>query len=115
MRPTNRTMSGSFRETISAVTTVGNALVIADYPVEMPNVESTVLRTTVTIPDHGSMLLGGLTYGLKQQTHTGIPFLSHIPFLGRLFGQDGLYDENRRMFMLVEGTIYDIEELEKAQ
>lgn len=115
MRPTNRSLIGTFRETISAVTTVGAALVIADYPVEMPNVESTVLRTTVTIPDHGSMLLGGLSYGLKQQTHTGIPFLSHIPFLGRLFGQDGLYDENRRLFLLVEGTIFDIDELEKAQ
>lgn len=115
MRPTNRTLTGTFRETISAVSVVSGVIVTADYPVEMPNVESTMLRTTVTIPDHGSMLLGGLTYGLKQQTHTGIPFLSHIPFLGRLFGQDGLYDENRRMFMLVEGTIFDIEELEKAQ
>ena len=84
-------------------------------PIELPNIEVKQMRSTVILPDKGSMLLGGYVQGLRQRTHSGIPFLSHIPFLGRLFSKNGIYDENRRLYFLLTAEIIDLGEREAAQ
>ena len=81
-------------------------------PIELPNVEVRQMRSTVILPDKGHMLLGGYLAGLRQRTHSGIPFLSHIPFLGRLFSKNGIYDENRRLYFLLTAEIIDLGERE---
>jgi type II secretory pathway component GspD/PulD (secretin) len=85
------------------------------YPIELPNVEVRELRSTVMMPDKGTLMVGGFSKALRQQTHSGIPFLSHIPFLGRLFSQNGTYDENRRIFFLLNAEILDLGEKEKLR
>ena len=96
----------------------GNVLIVYgffNYPIELPNVEVRELRTTVMMPDKGTLMVGGFNNTLRQRTHTGIPFLSHIPFLGRLFSQNGVYDENRKIFFLLNAEILDLGEKEKLQ
>ena len=96
----------------------GNVLIIYgffNYPIELPNVEVRELRSTVMMPDKGTLMVGGFTSSLRQRTHSGIPFLSHIPFLGRLFSKNGVYDENRRIFFLLNAEIVDLGEKEKLQ
>ncbi len=116
MRPTSRLLRDVFVENINAITEVQDDVVVpAQFPIELPNIEVRTLRTTITMPDKGSMLLGGYTRGLRQRMHSGIPFLSHIPFLGRLFSRNGLYDENRRLYFLVTATILDLNEIEAMQ
>jgi type II secretory pathway component GspD/PulD (secretin) len=115
VRPSSVTLQGVFPEVIRAVTTVANVVIPLEYPIELPNVEVRTLRTTVMLPDKGSLMLGGYVGGLRQRTHTGIPFLSHIPYLGRLFSKNGLYDENRHLMFLVTVNILDIAEIEAMQ
>jgi type II secretory pathway component GspD/PulD (secretin) len=67
------------------------------------------------MPDKGTLLLGGFANGLRQRTHSGVPFLSHIPFLGRLFSRDGTYDQNRKIFFMLNAEIVDLGEREKLQ
>jgi protein transport protein HofQ len=67
------------------------------------------------MPDKGTLMVGGFNNTLRQRTHTGIPFLSHIPFLGRLFSQNGVYDENRKIFFLLNAEILDLGEKESLQ
>jgi type II secretory pathway component GspD/PulD (secretin) len=96
----------------------GNVLIIYgffNYPIELPNVEVRELRSTVMMPDKGTLMVGGFSNALRQRTHSGIPFLSHIPFLGRLFSQNGVYDENRKIFFLLNAEILDLGEKEKLQ
>lgn len=96
----------------------GNVLIIYgffNYPIELPNVEVRELRSTVMMPDKGTLMVGGFSHALRQRTHSGIPFLSHIPFLGRLFSQNGVYDENRKIFFLLNAEIMDLGEKEKLQ
>ncbi len=96
----------------------GNVLIVYgffDYPIELPNVEVRELRSTVMMPDKGTLMVGGFSNTLRQRTHSGIPFLSHIPFLGRLFSQNGVYDENRKIFFLLNAEILDLGEKEKLQ
>ncbi len=120
IRPSNVGLAGVFIEYIIApqiiqgtdVTVIGPP---AAYPIELPNVAVQTLRSTVMLPDRGSLLIGGFNRSLRQRTHTGVPFLSHIPFLGRLFSRNGTYDENRKTFFLLTATILDLDEQEKLQ
>jgi type II secretory pathway component GspD/PulD (secretin) len=96
----------------------GNVLIVYgffNYPIELPNVEVRELRSTVMMPDKGTLMVGGFANNIRQRTHTGIPFLSHIPFLGRLFSQNGVYDQNRKIFFLLNAEILDLGEKEKLQ
>jgi len=120
IRPSSVTLVGVFVETILAprVVTVGGTtggVVFTnffEFPIELPNVQVRTLRSTVMLPDKGSLLIGGFTRTIRERTHSGIPFLSHIPFLGRLFSRNGLYDENRRIFFLLNAEILDLGERE---
>jgi type II secretory pathway component GspD/PulD (secretin) len=85
------------------------------FPLELPNVGVQTLRSTVMIPDRGSLLIGGFNRSLRQRTHSGIPFLSHVPFAGRLFSRNGTYDENRRVFFMLSANILDLHEQESLQ
>ena len=120
IRPTSVLPVQFLVENITAprIGAAGNVLIIYgffNYPIELPNVEVRELRSTVMMPDKGTLMVGGFSHALRQRTHSGIPFLSHIPFLGRLFSQDGVYDEDRKIFFLVNAEIMDLGEKEKLQ
>jgi len=120
IRPTSVLPVQFLIENINAprIGAAGNVLIVYgffNYPIELPNVEVRELRSTVMMPDKGTLMVGGFNNTLRQRTHTGIPFLSHIPFLGRLFSQNGLYDENRKIFFLLNAEILDLGEKEKLQ
>jgi len=120
IRPTNVGLAGIFVETIVGVQVLASGdgtLYIpgVGYPIELPNVQVQTLRSTVMLPDRGSLLIGGFNRSLRQRTHSGVPFLSHIPFLGRLFSRNGTYDESRKTFFLLTATILDLDEHEKLQ
>lgn len=120
IRPTSVLPVQFLVENITAprIGAAGNVLIIYgffNYPIELPNVEVRELRSTVMMPDKGTLMVGGFAHALRQRTHSGVPFLSHIPFLGRLFSQNGTYDENRKIFFLLNAEIIDLGEKEKLQ
>jgi len=123
VRPSSVQLQGVFTEYISAPRIFtnggdqgGGAVTPAvTYPLEMPNVLVKTLRSTVMLPDKASLLIGGFQRSLRENTHTGIPFLSHIPFLGRLFSRNGTYDEDRKLFYLLHAEIVDLNEKEALQ
>jgi type II secretory pathway component GspD/PulD (secretin) len=125
MRPTSVDFLGSYIENLVAPRRLagggggggggnqnGGLVTIGNYQLELPNIELRSLRSTVMLPDRGTLVLGGYTKALRQRTHTGVPFLSHIPFLGRLFSKNGVYDQNRRLFFMLSAEIYDQQERE---
>lgn len=86
-----------------------------DYELELINLEVKSLRSTIMLPDKGSLLLGGFQQSLRQRTSVGVPFLSHIPFLGRLFSRNGSYDDNRKLYYLLSAEILNLNEKENVQ
>jgi type II secretion system protein D len=62
---------------VSGSTTIdGNAI---------PNIATRYVKTSVTVPNHGTVVLGGLIQESLNKTRSGIPWLSNIPVLGYLF------------------------------
>jgi type II secretory pathway component GspD/PulD (secretin) len=91
----------------------GNAQVAAlTLPIEFPNLSIRRVRTTVTVPDGGILLLAGLYRNVKFTNENGVPFLSDLPVVGRLFRWN--VDEKARsnLAILVSPKIILFQELE---
>lgn len=84
-----------------------------DYPLLIPEISYNAVRTTATIPDGGSMVLAGMTNGDSRRSHAGVPFLSHIPFLGRLFSTNGRTENEKRQIIVVQADLVLFDEIEQ--
>jgi len=121
IRPSSVLFLGSTIENVIGIIDLGDAgngvniFALVNNPIELPSIDVRTLRSTVMLPDKGNLLLGGFNESLRQRVHSGIPFLSHIPFLGRLFSRNGTYDENRRLFFLLNAEIIDLAERESLR
>ncbi len=82
------------------------------YPIELPNVFLRTAGTSVSMPDKGSVLMGGFTKALDEFAVTRVPYLGSLPFLGRLFGKRGRYSDHRQLYLLTTATIISYDELE---
>lgn len=83
-----------------------------NYPIRVPQLSYESVETTVTIPDGGSILLAGLSSGWSGRSHAGVPFLSHIPFLGRLFSTNSRSESQSKLIISVTADIILFDELE---
>jgi type II secretion system protein D len=52
---------------------------------DIPNIATRYVKTSVTVPNEGTLVLGGLIKQSQNKARTGIPLLSSIPVLGYLF------------------------------
>ena len=88
---------------------------IATATVQQPIVERTLVRTTVTVPDGGTLLLGGQTLAGEIEREAGVPVLSKIPFLKRLFTNRSTAKDEQVLLILVKPTIIIAKEQERKQ
>ena len=106
-----------FVELITAPRIIGNGeagVVVLDlsFPIELPNVRLDEVSTTVQIPDGGGLVVGGFQNITDEAVSSKVPFLGHIPFLGRLFGVRGRYHQREKIFLLAHVRIIDYQEAE---
>ncbi|MCD6405057.1 MAG: type II and III secretion system protein, partial [Planctomycetes bacterium] len=59
------------------------------------------LRSTVSVPDGGTAMLGGLTLAGESQVESGVPVLSNLPIIGRLFKKTGIIRDKQVIVFLV--------------
>lgn len=85
-----------------------NFILTANTPV----VRTVAVQTTVSIPDRGVMVIGGMAKIDKRKETTGIPILSKIPLLGRLFRRDTTTMSRENILILVNAEIILLEEVE---
>ena len=55
---------------------------------QVPNISKRSVMTTVQIPNGETIVLGGLINKKREKTTRGIPILSKLPFIGRVFKSD---------------------------
>jgi len=80
--------------------------------VELPVVEFRSVRTTVTLPDGGTILMSGLMLDNKFDAHDGVPFLSDLPIIGRIFGSDLKQRFKRNLLIVVSAQLILFDEEE---
>jgi tetratricopeptide (TPR) repeat protein len=84
----------------------------SNYTIDFPEVETAQVRTRVSVPDGGTLLLGGQKLGAEIDKEAGVPVLSKIPFLGRAFSNRSKVKDHKVLLILVKPTIILQEEIE---
>ncbi|MFG0298833.1 MAG: hypothetical protein ACF8K1_04440 [Phycisphaerales bacterium JB047] len=85
--------------------TAGGDAAIFEGTIQVPIVDATELRTTVTIPDQGTVLLGGQRVVEEVEVETGVPVLSKIPILSRFFSNRVDAKTDKTLLILLKPTI----------
>jgi type II secretory pathway component GspD/PulD (secretin) len=83
--------------------------------IQQPKINTITVNTTVTVPDGGTVLLGGLKTLREGRTEYGPPILSKIPYINRLFKNVGYGREAESFMMMVTPRIIINEEEETRQ
>lgn len=94
-------------------TTNGAEVVSAGTTIQEPVTSSFSVYTTVNVPDGGTALLGGIKRLSEGRNEGGVPILSKIPYLKRLFSNSAIGRETTSMLMTVTPRIIIQEEEEE--
>lgn len=81
--------------------------------VQLPDLTITTVQTYVTVPDGGTLLLGGQTLAGEVEREKGVPGLSKVPFIKRLFTNRSMAKDDQILLILVKPTIIITREREE--
>jgi len=109
---TSFTFSGLTTDATVGGTSQGTTVVPPEQTVQLPTVNVSQVSVTVCVPDKGTLMIGGLGSISKETLTTGIPILSKIPVLKRLFSRDQKNNKKSNLVILLKPTIIIKEELE---
>ena len=82
--------------------------------VQLPEYSYVTVTTTVSVPDGGTILLGGIKRLSEGRNEKGVPILNKIPFISRLFKNTGIGRETTSLMMMVTPRIIIQEEEEES-
>lgn len=80
--------------------------------IQLPEVSLQRVRTTVTLPDGATMMLGGMRLVERQNLVSGVPILKDLPGISFLFSRKGQSMQNRKILILINAKIVIMEELQ---
>jgi general secretion pathway protein D len=81
--------------------------------VQLPTFSFVTVTTTVSVPDGGTVLLGGIKRLSEGRSEFGVPMLSKVPYVNRLFRNVGIGRETQSLMMMVTPRIIIQEEEEQ--
>jgi len=73
--------------------------------VQQPTLGTTSVSTTVSVPDGGTILMGGIKRLREGRTERGTPMLSKIPYINRLFKNNAIGRETSTLMFTVSPRI----------
>lgn len=91
----------------------GNIIGTSTMFQEAPEIELTQVKATVSVPDRGTILLGGQRLMSDVRVQAGIPILSKIPIINRLTTNETNRKDERTLLVLVKPTIIIQNEMEE--
>jgi general secretion pathway protein D len=81
---------------------------------QLPTFSFVSVSTTVSVPDGGTVLLGGIKRLSEGRSEVGVPILSKLPYINRLFKNVGIGRDTQSLMMMVTPRII-IQEEEEAR
>jgi len=80
---------------------------------QLPVISSISVSTVVSVPDGGTVLLGGIKRLREGRNMAGVPILNKIPYISRLFKNSGVGRETESIMLMVTPRIIIQEEEEE--
>ena len=107
LRPTVATLQRPIDTLVTSLGVSGNSVVI-----QLPEIDISRVRTSVPMPDGGTVLLGGFKIHENQDLRSGVPILNKIPLVRFLFERKGNFVTNRKLLVLLKADIVILQEHE---
>jgi general secretion pathway protein D len=83
----------------------GGTRTVQGTTVQLPTFAFTSVITTVSVPDGGTVLLGGIKRLREGRNERGVPILSKVPYISRLFRNVGIGRDAQSLMMMVTPRI----------
>jgi general secretion pathway protein D len=90
-----------------------NTRTVEGTTVQLPTFAFTTVVTTVSVPDGGTVLLGGIKRLREGRNERGVPLLSKVPWVNRLFKNVAIGRDAQSLMMMVTPRIIIQEEEEE--
>ncbi len=90
----------------------GGSQTVGSGFLELASQTTQQIRTTVSVPDGGTLLIGGLKLSGERDVDAGVPILSRIPILKRAFSNTSNVKDDQVLLILIKPTIIIQEEAE---
>jgi len=87
--------------------------IVEGITVQQPAFSMTSVSTTVTVPDGGTILMGGIKRLSEERVEKGTPILSKIPYINRLFKNNAIGRDTETLMFTVTPRIIIPEEEEE--
>jgi general secretion pathway protein D len=88
---------------------------VSTFTIQLPITETTQIVTQVSVPDGGTLLMGGQKSVGEVEVEAGVPVLSHIPILNRAFtNRTSVKDEQTLLILVTPKILVQPEEEEHA-
>jgi type II secretory pathway component GspD/PulD (secretin)/tetratricopeptide (TPR) repeat protein len=88
---------------------------VSTFNIQLPIQELTAVVTQVSVPDGGTLLMGGQKLVGEVEIEAGVPMLSHIPILKRAFtNRTAVKDEQTLLILVSPKILVQPEEEERA-
>ena len=85
---------------------------VQPFRADVPEMANTTLQTRVNVPDGGTLLLGGQKVSKEVEKEAGVPILSKIPIINRLFSNRSYVRDQHIILVLIRPNIILQEESE---
>jgi type II secretory pathway component GspD/PulD (secretin) len=72
---------------------------------QVPTIATRYVRSTVSVPNNATIVLGGLIKQDDSKTLNGLPFLSRIPILGYLFRDTNKSNNRSELIILIHPQV----------
>jgi type II secretory pathway component GspD/PulD (secretin) len=112
MRPALSSLVSNDPREIDGIIIAGdtNPVVIKqELSIGMPQLSLTRIWTYVTVPNGGSVMMGGYIQDNKEELASGVPMISSVPFLGRLTKSDSKLRNKRNLIFITGAKIVELD------
>jgi len=92
--------------------------IVFDVPsstIQLPETDQNSLQTHVSVPDGGTLLLGGMKMFGESEREAGVPGLSKLPIINRLFSSRSMAKDESVLLILLKPNIILQQEKEDKQ
>ncbi len=84
-----------------------DSVVLTDNQILQPVFETRREKTSVSVYDGQSLVIGGLVEGVRETVQDSVPILGDIPIIGRLFRMESEKYERKAVLLFVEVNVLD--------
>jgi len=74
--------------------------------IQLPTLSSHRVQTTVSVPDGGTLLIGGQKLAAETEIEAGVPVLSKIPILKRAYSSRTMIKDEQTLLILIKPKIF---------